>query len=83
MNKAVGPLELNFSIRICVMVFLMQLYILYSFMYDSIFPKISNYQPFTLRETCLRMIAALLYQKVMFSELYDFTKLLTYLKRMK
>jgi len=59
------------------------MYIIYSFLYDSVLPEIDNFQPFKLVETSLRVVAALLFQKVMFRDVQGFIKLMTYLKRMR
>jgi hypothetical protein len=81
LTKNVTSQELNISLKYCFIVFIIQIYLAYSFSQE--YTHLSNFQPYVISKTILRLIMTLFYQKTVLKDMANNMKMLTFLKRMK
>ena len=81
LTKNVNPLVLNYCIKQSFFIFVTQLLISVLFLWD--YKGFNKFQPIDTFFTPVRMVLAMLLQKLMLSELENATRMLTFLKRLK
>lgn len=81
LTKQCSPLQLNFCLKQCILVFFIQFFVSFFFVYELL--DFERFQPVELLPTVLRVVASLLLQQTLFRDLQNQLKMLTFLKRMK
>lgn len=83
MTQACSPIELLFSIKLCVLVFLFQCAVAMYWVTDFLDNKQYQYQPFTVLQTAISIICGVLFKMTIESDLDHSIEILTFLKRSK
>uniref|UniRef100_A0A7S3CIN0 Uncharacterized protein n=1 Tax=Strombidium rassoulzadegani TaxID=1082188 RepID=A0A7S3CIN0_9SPIT len=81
MTRTVSPMQLLFCIKQTFFVFILQTLIAYYFVFEDL--DFNNFQPFTMKQSVIRLIASMLLQITASEELSNAIKVLTFLKRQK
>ena len=69
MTREISPTHLNYSIKMCYTSFVLQL--LMSALYYYEFSSLDDFQPFTMKQTALRIICSMLLHLMLYEEIED------------